>query len=110
MLKQAYEEYMFYQSQINSCNERIKERLINQVAQILEGDVTDIQLKKKRINMKNQFNFEIRPLLKAIAGVDLCEVDGINTLSCLELISETGADMSKWLSNKHFFCLVQFST
>jgi len=34
-------------------------------------------------------------------GVDLCEVDGINEASCLELISEIGTDMSKWKSSKH---------
>lgn len=58
-------------------------------------------LKKKKKGTKNQFNFVIRPHLKIIAGVDLCEVDGINEVSCLELISEIGTDMSKWETNKH---------
>lgn len=40
-------------------------------------------------------------MLKIIVGVDLCEVDGINEVSCLELISEIGTDMSKWKSAKH---------
>lgn len=100
MLKQAYEEYRFYQSQINACEEKIKDQLLRQVAQILDGDITNMQLEKKK-KKKNQFNFEIQPLLKIIAGVDLCEVDGISEVSCLELISEIGTDMSKWKSSKH---------
>jgi len=99
MLKQAYDEYLFYQSQIAACEERIKEQLLNQAAKILDGDITGIQLKKKP--RKNQFRFEIQPLLKIIVGVDLCQVDGINEVSCLELISEIGTDMSKWKSGKH---------
>lgn len=40
-------------------------------------------------------------MLKTIVGVDLCEIEGISEVSCLELISETGTDMSKWKSSKH---------
>jgi transposase len=101
MLKQAYEEYRFYQFQISACEERIKEQLLKQVAQIKDGDITDIHLEKKKTKKKNQFNFEIRPLLKIIVGVDLCEVDGINEISSLEFISEVGTDMTKWKSYKH---------
>ena len=100
VLKQAYEEYSFYQSQITSCEERIKERLLKQVVQILDGDITDLQLKKNK-KKKNQFEFEIRPMLNIIAGVDLCEIDGISEISSLELISEIGTDMNKWISGKH---------
>ena len=71
----------------NACEEKIKDQLLRQVAQILDGDITNMQLEKKK-KKKNQFNFEIQPLLKIIAGVDLCEVDGISEVSCLELISE----------------------
>ena len=47
MLKQAYDEYMFYQSQIKACEEKIREQLLKQVAIILDGDVSDIELQKK---------------------------------------------------------------
>ena len=60
-LKQAYDEYVFYQSQINACEEKIKEQLLNQAASILDGDLTDIFVKKKP--KKNQFSVEIGPLL-----------------------------------------------
>jgi transposase len=99
MLKQAYEEYLFYQSQIKECEGKIEEQLVKQVAQILDGDITDTQLKKKP--KKNQFNFDVRYSLIKLAGVDLCGVEGIGEVSALELISEIGTDMNKWKSGKH---------
>jgi transposase len=100
-LRQAYDEYIFYQSQINACEEKIKEQLLNQAASVLDGDLTDIQLEKKKPK-KNQFSTEIGSLLKIIAGVDLTKVEGISEISSLELLSEIGTDMSKWQNSKHF--------
>lgn len=100
MLKQAYEEYVFYQSQISTCEEKIKEQLLKQVAKIMDGDIIDVTLKKKA--SKNQYSFDVQSLMKIIVGVDLCKLEGISGVSCLELISEIGTDMSKWKSSKHF--------
>jgi len=41
-------------------------------------------------------------LLTVIAGTDLCKVEGISEISCLEIISEIGTDMGKWKGIKHF--------
>lgn len=101
MLKQAYDEYIFYQSQIVECESKIKNHLLNNVAKVLNGDITGLDVKKKHPG-KNEFNFEIRPLLKIIAGIDICEVEGISEISSLYIISEIGTDMSKWKSSKHF--------
>jgi transposase len=101
MLKQAYDEYSFYQSQINECEIRITKLLLAQAAKILDGDITSLTVKKKEVPRKNEFDHEIRPLLKVIAGVDLCHVEGIREISCLEIISELGTDMSKWADSKH---------
>lgn len=101
MLKQAYDEYVFYQSQIFECEIKIKDQLLNHAAKVLNGDITDLDVKKKA-SRKNEFNFEIRQLLKIIAGVDICEVEGISEIFFLYIISEIGTDMSKWKNNKHF--------
>lgn len=101
MLKQAYDEYIFYQSQIFECESKIKDQLLKHVAKVLNGDITDLDVKKKA-SRKNEFSFEIRPLLKIIAGVDICEVEGISEIFFLYIISEIGTDMSKWKNNKHF--------
>ena len=102
MLKQAYDGYMFYQSQKRACDEKIKDILLSQTAEILQGDITDIELIRKGKPKKNQLSFDAQSMLKVIVGVDLCQLEGIAENSALELISETGTDMSKWKSSKHF--------
>ena len=101
MLKQAFEEYSFYQKQIMSCDEKIIEQLLKQVAIVLKGDITDVVIKKK-VTKKNQFSFQIRPMLKIIIGVDLCNVTGLSEVSTLEIISEIGTNMTKWTDVNHF--------
>jgi transposase len=102
MLQQAYEEYLFYQHQIKSCEQKIGEQLIKQAAKVLQGDITDIETSGKKKSKKNRLNFNAEALLKVMVGVNLCEVDGINEISCLELISEIGTDMNKWGTHKRF--------
>ena len=102
MLKQAYEEYKFYQTQVKACEEKIRETLIENAAKILEGDITNLELERKKKPKKNQFSFNVRSLLKIIVGIDICKVDGISEISAIELISEIGTDMNKWKNEKHF--------
>lgn len=109
MLQQAYEGYKFYQSQIKTCDEKIKELLLIQTAKVLQGDITGIELARKKKSKKNQFSFNAQDMLKVIVGVDLCEIDGISEVSAVELISEIGIDMSKWKSNKHFSAWVNLA-
>ena len=59
----------------------------------------DITIKKKP--KKNQFNFNAEILLSTMLGVNVCEVNGLNEVSVVELISEIGTDMTKWKSHKH---------
>jgi len=104
MLQQAHEEYLFYQKQIKCCEEKIRKQLLQQVAIIQEGDISQItqeeEIKKKP--KKNQFSFTVAPYLKIMTGVDLCNIPGVNEITAMELISETGVDMNKWKSTKHF--------
>ncbi len=102
MLKQAYDEYMFYQAQLRACDEKIKDILLSQTAEILQGDITEIELIRKGKPKKNQLSFDAQSMLKVIVGVDLCQLEGIAENSVLELISEIGTDMSKWKNSKHF--------
>lgn len=99
-LKQAYEEYNFHQSQIIECDTKIEGLLLDMAAKLKDGDITD--LSKKKARAKNQFTFNARPILEVVVGVDLCDVEGIGTVSAVELIAEIGTDMNKWKNGKHF--------
>ena len=104
MLKQAYEEYYFYQNQIKECNTKIQEQLLKLVAIVKEGDISDLpkenSIKKK--GKKNQFEFDLSSYLRQLTDIDLCAIPGISEVSVLEFISETGTDMGKWPNDKHF--------
>jgi transposase len=46
--------------------------------------------------------FDVRAALYYVAGVDLTEVEGIDEVNALTLVSELGCDMTKWPTVKHF--------
>jgi transposase len=48
MLQQAYDGYMFYQSQLKSCEEKIKEQLLAQSAEVLDGDISGLDISEKK--------------------------------------------------------------
>ena len=103
MLQQGYDEYNFYQKQIGECEQKIKEQLLQQVAIVQEGDISNVEQKEsKKKPKKNQFSFAVAPYLQQMSGVNLCKIPGVNEVTAIELISETGVDMNKWKSAKHF--------
>lgn len=46
--------------------------------------------------------FDLREHLKQLAGVDLCQINGIKELTAQVVLSEVGTDMSAWATEKHF--------
>jgi hypothetical protein len=57
---------------------------------------------KKRGRARNAPKFDLRTQLFKMCGVDLTRIDGIDVTTALAVISETGADMSRFPSDKHF--------
>lgn len=107
-LRQAFDLYHVFRSKITDCDKQI-EKVLKKIADNISNDAdknkstTDKPVKNKRkANGKNRFNFNATPHLGVIAGVDLTEIYGISELTVTEIIAETGADMSKWASEKHF--------
>lgn len=103
VLKQAYNSYKFTSEQIIEIDKEIKSRL-----EALEQKV-DPNLKplpastagSKRSN-SNQPAFDIRLYLYKSFGVDLTQVNGLQSSTVLTLLSEIGADLSSWQSDKKF--------
>ena len=46
--------------------------------------------------------FDVRAALYLMLGMDLTELEGLDELNALTLISELGTDMTKWPTVKHF--------
>ena len=47
-------------------------------------------------------NFDVRSELYRVTGVDLTAIDGVDENTALKVLSETGTDMSRWPTAKHF--------
>lgn len=98
-LKQAYELYLFYKEKIKACDIQI-ESVLKQIA-----DSTGHQISKtnsRKVSGKNKFNFDASSYLNSMVGVDLTDIFGISEITAINILSETGTDLSKWPSEKQF--------
>lgn len=59
---------------------------------------------KKRVRGKRPHDpkFDVRKALYLVVGVDLTQIEGIDEMHALTLISELGCDFTRWPSVKHF--------
>ena len=55
-----------------------------------------------RSSRSNPLSFDVQAYLEAMTGVDLTQIDGIDSLTALKVISEIGLDMTRWPTSKHF--------
>ena len=98
-LKQAYELYLVFKQKINECDIQI-EKVLRTLDN--ENSGSDFEKKDRKVYSKNRFNFDATNYLKRIIGVDITNIFGVSELIATEIISETGLDMSKWPTKKHF--------
>jgi transposase len=99
-LKQAYQLYLVFRDKIRECDEQIekvlaKSELLNQINHVEHK-------KARKVYTKNRFNFNATNYLQNILGIDITKIFGIGEINATEIISETGIDMSKWETQKHF--------
>jgi transposase len=104
VLGQAVKLYDYYQEQITECDNCIQELLKSFESEDKNESIDKPDIKEKNIKIKKKkiINPEMNVEIKRITGVDLTQIDGLNTTNVLTLISEVGLDMSKWKTEKHF--------
>ena len=98
-LKQAIDLYDYYQRMIKECDDEIK-KLLNS----FDGKDGKVEQGEEKSNAKRKKieDPDLHAEMIRITGVDLIRIDGLNTNNVVTLISETGLDMSKWKTEKHF--------
>ena len=103
-LRHVYELYVYHQEKIDECNQEIEQQLLKQIAIKNDGDVSclDTNTASSHRGQKNQMDFDLTHYLKSLLGVNPTEIYGISEISALDIISETGTDMTKWKNEKHF--------
>src|SRR5262249_40150477 len=57
---------------------------------------------RKRGRKPHDPRFDVRRALYYLVGIDLTEIEGIEELHALTLVSELGTDFTKWPTVKHF--------
>ncbi len=104
--------YDLYQNQIENCDCQI-ENILKEFPSMKdfphnENNKKGLKLCRKK-KSSNAPNFDVEKYILQITGVNLFAVDGFNTNNLLGVISETGIDMSKWKTEKHFTSWLRLS-
>ena len=111
-LKLSYEMYKILQLKIIECEKEIEDTLQHFLAAKNEGIIEPAETGEKKIpakgkeklkkKTKNQPNFNTRAYIQKIHQVDVIEIYGLSEISALEILGETGTDLSKWPSEDKF--------
>jgi len=110
VLQQAVDSYNHVNSQIRTCDLET-EKLIGKIKKEHEKKTNNsqanikIEPKKFRNPSKGGFNAdstEVSKYFQSIVGAEITDINGIDMLGALTLVSETGFNMNKWKTQKHF--------
>jgi transposase len=96
-LKQALDAFDFCGTQLAECDAQVQAQL--QALHVREDEPAE---GKKRGRARNAPRFDLRTQLFQMCGVDLTRIDGIDVTTALVVVSEVGAGMGKFPSDKHF--------
>lgn len=99
-LKLAFQAWQFYQTQLDQLDARIEEHL-GHIKQ--DRALPPLKPRPRRSSGKpNHPRFDVRTALYYVVGFDLTEIEGIDEMTALTLISEIGPDVSKFETVKQF--------
>lgn len=108
-MKQSLAAFDFYEGQMLGCDQQIEQVLAALTQGIMPEEKTDVPghrswlRPKETYARKNEYRFDAKWYIKEITGgVDLTQIEGLHENSVLTILAETGLDMGKWKSHKHF--------
>lgn len=96
-LKQALDAFDFCGRQLAECDAQIEAQL-----ERLRKTEADPAKGKRRGTARNAPNSDLRGRLFQMCGVDLTPINGVDLATPLVVVSEIGADLSRFPSDKHF--------
>jgi transposase len=100
-LQQAVDQYDCLAQQLRACD--------GHIAGWLQALVPDVETdappsppgRPWRASRSNPLSFDGQAYLEAMTGVDLTQSAGIDSLTALQVSSESGREMSRWPTSKH---------
>ncbi len=100
-LQQSVELYDVYDEKISACDRALASQLKQFDSKADDSDNMPDKPVKKRKSSSSP-DFDVRSELYRVTGVDLTAIDGIDENTALKILSETGTDMNRWPTAKHF--------
>jgi len=97
-LKQAVALYDAYALQLAECDRQLEKML----AALATHEGQPKPAKRKGGKGKNAPAFDMRTYLFQLCGVDLTRIDGIDVTTAFKVLTEVGADLSRFKDAKHF--------
>jgi transposase len=101
-LQQAVDQHDFIAQQLRACDGHIEGCLQAFVPDVEAASPQSTPGRLWRSSRSNPLSFDVQTYLHAMTGVDLTQIDGIDSLTALKVISEIGLDMTRWPTSKHF--------
>ena len=101
-LQQAVDQYDFLAQQLRACDIQIEGCLQAFVPDVEADSSQSVPVRAWRSSRSNPPSFDVQAYLEAMTGVDLTQIDGIESLTALKVMSEIGLDMTCWPTSKHF--------
>jgi transposase len=101
-LQQAVDQHDFLAQQLRACDGHIEGCLQAFVPDVEGTSSSSTPGRPWRASRSNPLRFDVQTYLKAMTGVDLTQIDGIDSLTALKMISESGLEMTRWPTSKHF--------
>ena len=101
LMEQSYRIYQFIQQEIKHCESKIEEALQSFIAASNEGIIEQNDPSPGRTT-KNKLSFDAPIYLEKIHGIDVTAIYGISEIAALEILAETGTNLSKWPTENHF--------
>jgi len=110
VLQQERAGYEFCQKQMAECDRQLAHYL-GQIQDRSQGATLPIETRKGRRKKKkgNAPQFDLRQDLFRITGTDLTQIDSIDVMTAMTILSEVGGDMSKWKTENHFVSWLKLS-
>jgi transposase len=103
VLQQEQDGYEFCQKQMAECDRQLT-RYLQQREDRSHGAPLPEEKRKERLKKKrgNTPQFDMRQELFCLSGTDLTQIDGIDVMTAMTVLSEVGWDMDKWKTEDHF--------
>jgi transposase len=98
-LAQAFEAWQFSIKQIEAVDEQIHAQLLLMKA---NKELPGLPARPRKSKKAGGPGFDVRTALYLVVGMDLTELEGLDEISALILISEIGTDMSKFATVEKF--------